>query len=100
MLVLLLIAIFSCRNSSNEKAATDSAVQTEIVEVKLRVSGMHCEMCEQSVNKGVKELEGIEFVEASLADSMATVRYDKSKTNESEISAQIEKRGYKVKGEI
>jgi copper chaperone CopZ len=55
-------------------------------------------MCVQSIEKGVNQLKGIEFVKANLNDSTAKVKFDVSKTNIAEIEKAIEKRGYSVKG--
>jgi copper chaperone CopZ len=100
ILAVLLIA-FSCgqsKQTKEEPAAT--ATENNIVEVKLQVEGMHCSDCENSVAKGVNELAGIESVKASFADSVAVVRFDKTKTTQAEIAEKIEKRGYTVKGAI
>ncbi|NQU85416.1 MAG: heavy-metal-associated domain-containing protein [Mariniphaga sp.] len=99
LIIALVLFAVSCQNAGTKKAE-NITVEVEIVEVKFQVQGMHCTNCEQSVVKGVNELEGIEFVEASFADSLAIVKYDNLKTNETEISEKIEKRGYEVKGKL
>jgi len=99
ILAVLLIA-FSCGQSKQTKEEPAAPATENIVEVKLQVVGMHCTDCENSVAKGVNELAGIESVKASFADSVAVVRYDKTKTSEYQISAMIVKRGYTVKGSI
>ncbi|NIU01372.1 MAG: heavy metal transporter, partial [Nitrosopumilaceae archaeon] len=49
-----------------------------MVEKTVHVGGMHCDMCEASIEKGINELEGIESVQASWNDSVAVVKYDES----------------------
>jgi copper chaperone CopZ len=99
IIAVLLLAV-SCGQSKQTKEEPAAMATENIVEVKLQVEGMSCTNCENSVAKGVNELAGIESVKASFADSVAVVRYDKTKTTEAEIAEKIEKRGYQVKGTI
>ena len=98
LIILLMVFAVSCQQNKKTDDKQNAAAP-EIVEVKFQVEGMHCTDCENSIVKGVNELEGIESVVASYTDSVAVVKFDKSKTTVQEITKQIEKRGYKVKGE-
>lgn len=99
ILLTLIICLASCQSKQKKQETTD-AVASEIVEVKVHVEGMHCGNCEASIEKGVGELEGIEVVKANHVDSITSVSYDVNKTSEEAIIKAIEKRGYKVKGNI
>jgi len=96
--LFIVLAFVSC-NSGNKKTTAEeiSTVPAEIVETTINVSGMHCDMCVASIEKGVNELNGIEFVKASLTDSTAFVKFDASKTDLNLIEKAIEKRGYSIK---
>lgn len=96
---MMVFMVFSCQNTKTNKSEVTNGVP-EIVEVKFHVNGMTCTHCEESIAKGVNELAGIEYVKASFADSVAIVKYDKSKTNETEIREKIKKRGYEVTGKL
>ena len=96
---LITILIFvSCqsgnKNKQEEKLPPESA---QMVESTINIGGMHCDMCVASIEKGVKELDGIVSVAVSLADSTAVVSYDKSKVELAKIEKAIEARGYSVK---
>lgn len=95
-IAIVLFAI-SCQQANKKE---NGEKKPEIVEVKFQIGGMSCTDCELSIVKGVNELKGIEFVKASYTDSVAIVKYDRTKTNETEIVKMIEKRGYKVKAKI
>lgn len=84
--------------SGNKKENNTGETPAQIVlsEETLNISGMHCNMCVASIEKGVNEVEGVQFVKANLDDSTAVVRFDKNKTNLNEISRAVEKRGYSV----
>ena len=98
---LLLLFVAGCGNSGKQnQTAQEPAGEIRLTEVTFQVGGMHCEMCEASITKGVGELAGVDSVKATLNDSTAFVRFDPGKTSETEIIAQIEKRGYKVKGRL
>ena len=82
-------------------AACGSAPKTQdkapvVVEAHLRVEGMHCDDCELSIAKGVKQLAGIDSISANHEDSTAFVRFDSNKTNLAEISKAIEERGFHI----
>ena len=99
-LTLAIILVFASCQVSNNKKEESTTVKPEIVTVTFHVNGMSCTDCEKSVAKGVNELAGIVSVKASYTDSTTIVEYDKNKTTESEITGQIQKRGYEVKGKI
>lgn len=98
--LIVLMAFVSCQSGNKNQNAKDEIVKApvEVVETTINVGGMHCDMCVSSIEKGVNQLEGIEFVKASLNDSTATVKFDAKKTNLAEIEKAIEKRGYSIKG--
>ena len=98
---LIVILIFSCQPGSKNKPASDKPEgQVQMTEVRIQVGGMHCEMCEASIEKGINELAGIAYVKATLADSTAVVRFDDTKVELATIEKAIEKRGYTVKGKL
>ena len=98
LFVLVVFAFVSCnqagKNKTDEKTATESV---QFVESTINIGGMHCENCVASVEKGVKELDGIVAVTVSLNDSTAKVSYDSSKLELAKIEEAIEARGYTIK---
>ena len=96
--LFILLAFVSCqsgnKNNTEEKSATES---TQVVEATINIGGMHCDMCVASVEKGVKELDGIVSVAVSLNDSTAVVSYEPSKVEMAKIEKAIEARGYTIK---
>lgn len=96
--LFIILAFVSCQ-SGNKEQAEDQTANVELVETTINVGGMHCDMCVNSIEKGVNELDGISFVKANLEDSTAVVKFDASKTDLVKIEKAIEKRGYSVKGD-
>ncbi len=100
LIILGIILFVSCQSGNKNQSANETAPATLVlVEDTLNIGGMHCDMCVASIEKGVNELEGIQFVKANLNDSTTVVQFDNSKTNLSEIEKAIEKRGYRVKSQ-
>lgn len=89
--------LVSCGGQKKQTEGNDTPVQVTLTEVKLNVSGMHCDMCVASIEKGVGAVEGVDFVKAELSDSTALVKFNEAETSLAEIKQAIEKRGYKVK---
>lgn len=94
-----LVFIFVACNSGTKPIQTEQPTATNVVltEAKIHVSGMHCENCVASVTKGINELEGIDSVSVTLADSIAVVSFDPAKVDIEKITKAIEGRGYTVK---
>lgn len=92
------IFFISCQQGQNnqENASKDKSAAVVQEEV-LSIGKMHCEMCVASIEKGLKNVEGVEFVKVVLEDSTALVKFDASKTNINELINAVEKRGYIVK---
>lgn len=96
--LIIILAFVSCQTGNKKTPVKKSLTEpVEVVETTINISGMHCDMCVASIEKGVNELDGIEYVKASLNDSTAVVKFDASKTDLAEIEKAVEKRGYKVK---
>lgn len=96
---LALVFVFVACNTGTRPAQNEQPAATTVAstETKIHVSGMHCENCVASVTKGINELEGINSVAVTLADSTALVSFDPSKVDLEEIKKAIEGRGYTVK---
>jgi len=98
LFVIIVFAIVSCQSGSqkaqSDKTATESV---QVAETTVNIGGMSCENCVASVEKGIKELEGITSVTVSLADSNAVVSFDPAKVDIEKIQNAIEGRGYSVK---
>ena len=92
LIAALVISLAAC----GPKQAPKEKTELVMVEVSLRVEGMHCDECETSIAKGVNVLAGIDSISANYKDSTTFVRFDSNKTNLAEISKAIEGRGYVV----
>lgn len=95
--LIVIVAFFSCQTGNKKAESKESAVETvQVAEATVNISGMHCNNCVASVEKGVGELAGVKSVVVSLNDSNAIVKFDASKTDKKAIEEAIEKRGYSV----
>lgn len=62
----------------------------------ISVSGMSCNHCAQSIEKGLKEHNGIYSVEVILQAKTVKVGFDDSLLQQSDLVNWIEEIGYKV----
>ena len=62
----------------------------------LKVQGMSCGHCVNSVEMGVGELEGVSSVAVDLEKGEVAVDYDAAKTSLDEIQEAIQEQGYDV----
>jgi len=100
LFALALTGLFAaCSQSQSRQTEATAEQATEAVntvEVTYHVEGMSCDHCEQSIQKSVQELPGIQQVEANHEDSTTRVVFDSSKTDAKAIAEVIEGRGYTV----
>ncbi|AFK86342.1 MULTISPECIES: heavy metal translocating P-type ATPase [Thermoanaerobacterium] len=62
----------------------------------LKITGMTCASCAAHIEKGLKNLEGIDEANVNLAVEKATVVYDPTKVNIDDMTKKIEDLGYGV----
>ena len=69
-----------------------------IIQRILKVKGMTCKHCVETVSETVTKMEGVEKVDVNLEQENVRVEYDESKTQLEDISVQIIKAGFEVVG--
>lgn len=102
--LLLSLAFFASCNQSgtvknNDKVSSDKTIDVAAVKtIELRVTGMTCEGCENTVKEAVNKVQGVTTSEASFTAELATISYDTTMTDTKKLSAVINDLGYKVEG--
>ncbi len=102
LLLALSLGLASCNDADKQPAANQplgASVGNTQQTVELRVLGMHCDNCVQSIQGNVAKLEGVETVSASFGNAAVLVGFDPGRTSIAEISAEIESLGFKVPGQ-
>ncbi|HCH26124.1 MULTISPECIES: heavy-metal-associated domain-containing protein [Psychrobacter] len=66
------------------------ATQTRII----NIDGMTCGGCVASVHTATGDIDGLDTMTVDLADKLATVTFDDSKTSAEAIAAAIEEAGF------
>jgi copper chaperone CopZ len=92
--IIIAVSFFISCNSTNPKTAKHPESKVKLT---IKVGGMSCNNCEQTIQNKVAELPGIDSVKASYLDSTAVVYVDTIKSGIKVISQAIESKGYKVK---
>jgi copper chaperone len=64
--------------------------------VELKVEGMDCQGCVQSVTRMLNGVPGVGQVEVSLEKALARVTYDPAKSGPEQFKRAIERAGYKA----
>lgn len=76
--------------------AASVAAADQPATVTFTISGMHCESCATGIAAMLKRTEGVEKVDVSYEERLATVEYDAKRTSPEKIVEAIEKLGYKA----
>jgi len=64
----------------------------------LRIGGMTCASCSQTIEKALRKLDGVEEANVNLATEKATVVYNQAVTDYEKIKTAVEDSGYQVLG--
>lgn len=64
--------------------------------VTLKVKGMHCDGCAATIQALIERIGGVRKVAVSFGDDEARVLYDSRSTTEAQLTAAIEKAGFRV----
>jgi len=66
--------------------------------VTLKVEGMHCDGCAATIQALIERIGGVRKAAASFGDGEARVLYDPGSATEAQLTAAIEKAGFRVTG--
>src|SRR5688500_12120138 len=64
----------------------------------IRIDGMHCHKCEQTVQKALMQHPGVHEVEVDFNSAQASVLYDQNKVGVKTLADEITQAGYHVAG--
>jgi len=62
----------------------------------IRIEGMHCHRCEQSIQKALTAKPGVREVEVDFASGQASVLFDKDRTSVEQLMETINDAGYRA----
>jgi len=62
----------------------------------IKIGGMHCASCAQTIEKNLKKLKGVKNVNVNFATETANIEYDSKIIHDIDIEKTVEKTGYKV----
>lgn len=64
----------------------------------LKVEGMHCDGCVATIQALIERIGGVRKAAVSFGDGVARVLYDPQSVVEDQLTAAIEKAGFRVTG--
>lgn len=92
--IVALHMVWACQNQ--QKPVQNKDQNVELTELTLRVTGMTCGGCENSVVKALMKLDGVADATASFQNEEVIVHYDPARVNPEEITNAIHEVGYTV----
>lgn len=93
LLIFLVFGLFACKGKTVDKS-TDSEPSVALVTCEVKINGMTCTGCEQTIENAVIGLEGIKSVEASHTEGMALIVAEADKFDSVSIKSKIDGTGY------
>ncbi|NXS07104.1 ATP7B ATPase, partial [Neodrepanis coruscans] len=73
---------------------TNQPLQDPTCTAVIKIDGMTCNSCVQSIERTISQKQGVQRVAISLGRSMGTIHYDPAVTNGEELRAAIENMGF------
>jgi len=64
----------------------------------IKIEDMHCHKCEQSIQKALTALPGVQEVEVDFPSKQASVLFDPRSVTVKELTLAVAQAGYKVAG--
>ncbi len=92
----LSLGLVSCGEKVQEEKKVVKIDKANLLKTVINVDGMTCEGCEAAIQGNVAKIDGVVSVKASHTDKTTIIEYDKTQTNEVEISKVISETGYKI----
>jgi len=62
----------------------------------IKVEGMTCQHCVQTITKALKKISGLNSIDVSLDNKEVNVRFDENETNLQEITKKIVEVGFEL----
>ncbi len=80
-----------------ERSPEQAAIGDSTAKVQLKVGGMHCSLCTESIHKALTRVDGVRAVQVSIAHEEALVEYDPARLDQETIRDTLEDIGYSVR---
>lgn len=64
----------------------------------IRIQGMHCHKCEQTIQRALLQHAGVHEVEVDFASGQASVLFDRGAVTITQLVSSIEDAGYRTGG--
>lgn len=72
-------------------------LKSEISNLKLSLSGLHCSSCAVNIDLSLEDLNGVQNSTTNYAKSFSVISYEAAKIDPKTIIAEINKLGYQAK---
>lgn len=78
------------------ESMSENVVHDQLVVIK--VDGMHCHRCEQTIRKALASHKGVREVEVDFASGQASVLFDRDSVSIRELMDTVNQAGYRATG--
>jgi Cu+-exporting ATPase len=86
------------RDSPRPVRAPDALPQADgAAKLQLKIGGMHCSLCTESIHKAFGRLDGVQSVQVSIAHEEVLVEYDPARVTPRAVEETLEDLGYTVR---
>ncbi len=96
-LLIAILVMTACNNTSSTDQTNTETTETKeaaLTVISIKITGMHCASCENTISTALTELDGVEKAKASADMETAKVVYDPAKVGPDDFKAAIEGKGY------
>jgi copper chaperone CopZ len=83
----------SCTKSGGKQSGVENA-SGQVVKYEIKINGMTCTGCEQTIQNSVTGISGVKSIVANHSLGSAVVEFESAKTDTTEIKNKINSTGY------
>jgi copper chaperone CopZ len=96
--LLTITLIMSCKSdkSVDEESKSITAIEIPVEKYNVKIEGMTCTGCEQTIQNVVSGFEGIKKVEASYEKGYAIIEAEEGKLDTLAIKEKVSESGYQI----
>jgi len=77
--------------------ATENIENNETAKLQVKIGGMSCSFCTETIKKAYRRIDGVDNVNVSLAHEEALIEYDPKKVDPTKLKDTLRSLGYSVR---
>lgn len=88
------VFLAGCSKTKTENTSDNTSAEKKGEIAKIDLPTLQCSTCKKTIETALKKVDGVNSINVSVKDKIATIDYDKSKLNQDKLETEITLAGY------